>query len=504
MQDTSPSVRSALADRTRQQEFVARFAQATLREAGLPALLQLACEIAAEGIGCRFAKILQHEPETNTLLVRAGVGWREGVVGHQRLGGDRDSPAGYALLTGQSVVTNDLPHETRFRTPRLLMEHGLSQAVNVPIPGRDGPFGVLEVDAAGRLPFTDTDATFLSSLATMLALAMAQQARLDALHQSEAFARSVLAASSDCVVVLATDGTIESISDAGCELLGIAAPDAITGRFWRELWPAEARPEADAALVAARGGEVGKLDAMRPSGSAERRWWDVSVRLIGTGAPARLVAVARDISERVAASETKDLLMLEVHHRVKNSLQMVQNLLLLQAQTAADTLASAQLREGAARVHTISAIHDRLYKSGGDLTVEVGPYLDGLAEDLRTGMASTQRDRRIEVAADSGTLSAADASNLGLVLTELVTNALKYGSGTIRIVFRRGQDGSCGQLIVSDEGCALPPDFDPARSSGLGMRLVTGLLRGTGAGLVVERDGARARFVARLPVPRPL
>ena len=84
------------------------------------------------------------------------------------------------------------------------------------------------------------------------------------------------------------------------------------------------------------------------------------------------------------------------------------------------------------------------------------------------------------------------------MLTELVTNALKYGKGNVTVTFRQPPGGQA-VLVVEDEGPGLPADFDPARSRGLGMRLVTGLLSGHGGSLQVDRDSAHTRFVARLP-----
>ena len=87
-----------------------------------------------------------------------------------------------------------------------------------------------------------------------------------------------------------------------------------------------------------------------------------------------------------------------------------------------------------------------------------------------------------------------------MVVVELVTNALKYGEGVVRVTFRR--DGDQAVLTVEDEGRGLPPDFDPLRSKGLGMRVVTGLLRGLRRGrLEIRRDRGHTCLVARLKAP---
>ena len=105
--------------------------------------------------------------------------------------------------------------------------------------------------------------------------------------------------------------------------------------------------------------------------------------------------------------------------------------------------------------------------------------------------------REISLQADPATWGAAEVTTLGLVLTELVTNAIKYGKGNVHVAFRQSLLDQA-ELVVEDEGSGLPADFDPTRSSGLGMRLVKGLLSGHGGGLDVDRSVRHTRFIARL------
>ncbi len=235
-------------------------------------------------------------------------------------------------------------------------------------------------------------------------------------------------------------------------------------------------------------------------------------RMVPAGAAPGFLKILRDRGEQRRmeqalreALDDRDLLMREVHHRVKNSLQLVQGLLGAQARAAEPGgSAAVQLAESAARVRTIAAMHDRLYRADpGRLAVELRPYLDGLIEDLRSGMASTLHGRDVRLVVDGeAAWPAAAVPALGLVATELVTNALKYGRGTVLVRFAPAVGDIPATLTVEDEGNGLPEDFDPVASRGLGMRLVMGLLRGEGAGLEVDRASPHTRFVARLPNPR--
>ncbi len=111
-------------------------------------------------------------PDRNRLLVRAGVGWHEGVVGHATLGADLASPAGYALHTGKPVISNSLTSESRFRTPQLLLEHGVVRAANVILLGEGKPYGVLEVDSEEPGSFSEHDIDFLQAVANLLGIAL--------------------------------------------------------------------------------------------------------------------------------------------------------------------------------------------------------------------------------------------------------------------------------------------------------------------------------------------
>jgi two-component sensor histidine kinase len=140
--------------------------------ADLDGLLQGAAEEAARSLGVSFVKVLEYLPDAKRLLVRAGVGWGEGVIGSATVGADIESPAGYALQTGQPVIANDLDKEERFRIPNLLRDHGVKSAVNVIIKSRRHIFGVLEADSRRPRIFSQDDIKFLQGYANILSLAI--------------------------------------------------------------------------------------------------------------------------------------------------------------------------------------------------------------------------------------------------------------------------------------------------------------------------------------------
>lgn len=138
-------------------------------------LLNHTARLTAEGLRAEYCKVLEYLPTENQLLVRAGMGWDEGVVGSARVGADLASPAGYALRTGKPVISNHLENEQRFRTPELLVEHGIRRAMNVILQGDGSPFGVLEVDSRSDGEFGEHDIAFLQEAANILGMAIEQQ-----------------------------------------------------------------------------------------------------------------------------------------------------------------------------------------------------------------------------------------------------------------------------------------------------------------------------------------
>jgi PAS domain S-box-containing protein len=325
-----------------------------------------------------------------------------------------------------------------------------------------------------------------------------------------AFLRSVLESTSDCIAVVNPDGRLTYMNPLGLTLMEIEDFELYRNRPWESLWPDEEVEKVRKAVTEAAAGYASRFEAYGPTAHGTPKWWEGVVTPLagGQGEMRRLVAICRDVTEHVmrmqaheAAMREKELLMQEVHHRVKNSLQLVHSLLTMQARTAASPEAAEQLIESAGRVRTIGAIHDQLCRGDMRLAVGVQDYLAGLAEDIRKGMASIGHDRMLEVSADPVTWSAADVSTLGLIMTELVTNALKHGEGTVTVTFSQPPEGQ-GVLIVEDEGRNLAADFDPGTGRGLGMRLIRGLVTERGGHLALDPQAPSTRFVVTLPWPR--
>jgi two-component sensor histidine kinase len=165
----------ALHQRVRQQEILAELGVTALQGADFDKLLAETARLTAEALRAEFCKVLEYIPSENRLLVRAGVGWDEGIVGKASIGADLASPAGFALRTGKPVISNHLENEERFRTPEMLVQHGIHRAMNVILQGDGRPFGVLEVDSRSEDEFVEQDLAFLQGAANILGMAIERE-----------------------------------------------------------------------------------------------------------------------------------------------------------------------------------------------------------------------------------------------------------------------------------------------------------------------------------------
>jgi two-component sensor histidine kinase len=197
-------------------------------------------------------------------------------------------------------------------------------------------------------------------------------------------------------------------------------------------------------------------------------------------------AIARDSLRREkeaaeaevrAARDRAEVMLKEVNHRIGNSLQMVSSFIALQSRTLNDAAAREALKVTQARIEAVAQVHRRLYTSQNVEAVQLDDYFAGLVEELRQSLTSSDRaPPRIDLDTQPILVTTDRAVSLGVVLTELLTNAVKYaypgGGGEIRV--RLTQVDGKGVLLVEDEGVGLPADGG-AKGTGLGRTIVSAM-----------------------------
>ena len=217
-------------------------------------------------------------------------------------------------------------------------------------------------------------------------------------------------------------------------------------------------------------------------------------------ARAREVFLLREMRE---LSTRQEMMVQEFEHRLVNGLQMVVSLLSLQSRIAPTPEASMQLTVAARRVAALGRVHHRLHALDHQEHVEFRQYLQHLCDDLSGLLFQDRAGHAIVVEGATTDIPTVLAIPLGFVVNELVTNSAKYAEGNIVVRFEAATGGH--SLSVMDEGQGLPPGFDPARSKGLGMRIILSLVKQIGGTLrYTAGDGGRGtRFtVAFVPPPR--
>ena len=346
-----------------QQAALAQFGEFALKSDDLDAILHQACRLVGNTLGTHLVKVMELQGDGMTLLVRAGVGWKPGVVGTARVEAGEQTAERYTLQTAEPVVSPDVETEDRFDYPPFIRDNGVQALATVIIVGPDGypPYGVLQVDSREPRAFTDADTQFLRNYANLLAAAVERM---------------------------------------------------------------------------------------------------------------RIVAELRD------RADEKERLLRELQHRVKNNLQTVMTLVGRAVRRARHPEAMGALRDIGDGIEALRLVHDKIYQSDGGLDrICLGIYLAELAASLLAfhGKEVLARVRlvsdieRLDVLSDT-------AVPFGLIMSEFVTNSLKYafddGPGVIGL---RVENAGAGQVHVTlwDDGKGLPAE----RAGGTGVSLIGGLAR---------------------------
>ena len=226
------------------------------------------------------------------------------------------------------------------------------------------------------------------------------------------------------------------------------------------------------------------------------------------GSAAALLLAIEDVTQRRDADREKDellrqkeVLLQEMQHRVANSLQIIASILLLKARTVRSEEIRLHLQDAHQRVMSVATVQQQLQASGLNESIEIGPYLSKLCDSLAKSMVGERRPISVRVQATSGSATSSEAVSLGLIVTELVINALKHAfpSGeTGEILVSYDASGSGWSLSVSDNGTG-PGDASAERHTGLGTSIVEALARQLDATVAKSGgpEGTTVSIVAR-------
>jgi len=408
------------------------------------------------------------------------------------------------FMVGQPLYT--LPTEAgRERGP----ESTVLAHANVPILHEGACIGWLVTRSHTLREIPDFSRAALETVAAQIGSAIARIQAQEAVARSQCQLRALFDSLNDFLVIADLEGYILDANRSMLEHAGCSQPE-LRGKHLAEVYSADLRNRFDALRKPAPGTEsslvfetlLGRDSAAIP---VEVRLspgiWDGQKVIIGVG---------RDLSERrkseaqgVALRE-KTALLKEIHHRVKNNLQIISSLLSLQAARIANIQERQPFRDSQARVQAMALLHEQLYQSPDLSRIEFSAYLGTLAaEVLRVSRRSKEISLRLEL--QPVWVNSEIATPCGLIINELITNSCKYAfpdcRGEIYLALKEDEAHNL-VLLIADDGVGMPPDLDLRQATTLGLQLVDDLVsQMKGSWSASPSSGAAFRIVVPAMAP---
>lgn len=295
--------------RARQQQALASLGMTAIRERDLQKLFEHTAIVVAQTLGVEMCKVLEALPNGLEVLMRAGVGWRDGLVGRATVSTGLHSQAGYTLATDEPVVVDDLRAETRFDGPWLLHEHGVISGLSCIIPGAgERPWGVLGAHTTTHRHFTRDDVAFLQGVANVLAASLQRWQGEESLRKSESRFSGLILSAMDAVVAVDAEQRIVLFNPAAEQIFRCPASEALGTPLDRFI-PARYR-EADRRHVE-QFGFTGQSRRMRPLGElkglradGEEFPIEASISRVAVGGDKLWTVILRDVTEHKRTEET--------------------------------------------------------------------------------------------------------------------------------------------------------------------------------------------------------
>jgi two-component sensor histidine kinase/HAMP domain-containing protein len=310
--------------------------------------------------------------------------------------------------------------------------------------------------------------------------------RLQTATTSKTYVDDILRSMDDILVVADLRGRVRRVNRAAVEQLGWSERELI-GRNVSTLIRGDAEATGGPEIV-------GRSGTSLPVTCSQANLHDRSGRRQGQIWVARDVRRQKQVEEELRRTlAQKDALLREVHHRVKNNLQVISSLLRLQAAGSSSPQAARLFQESESRIHSMALIHEQLCRSGDHTRIDFRDYVEGLTRNVLASAGEAERPIRVALDVDPVPLDLDIAISCGLILNELLSNALKYAfpdgrDGVISVTFRCVEGSAT--MVVADNGIGLPmvpKGQEPAPS--LGLRLVTALVGQLHGSWLVEGEG---------------
>jgi len=310
------------------------------------------------------------------------------------------------------------------------------------------------------------------------------------LRESETRLRTIIDSTPECVKLLDASGTLLDMNPAGLAMIEADSLSQVQGSPTDELIAPEHRDQYIEFRHDVFRGSSRRFEFEIIGLKGTRRWLEAhAVPLWDPAAPnqvKQMLAVTRDITERKRAEEQtkaslreKETLLREIHHRVKNNLQIISSLLYLQSSTLADATARQALKESQDRVHSMALVHERLYRSSTLGAIDFGEHLRQLAGSVARSYGPASGRVRLETDLESIAVDLDLAIPVSLIFNEVLANAFKHAfpgerAGTVQVDFFADEPETL-TLRVRDDGVGFAPDSEHDQGRSLGLKIVHNL-----------------------------
>ncbi|MBU7033225.1 MAG: PAS domain S-box protein, partial [Theionarchaea archaeon] len=374
----------------------------------------------------------------------------------------------------------------------------------IPIPQKDRTLGIIYIADHQKDKFTPDLIEILEKAALQLGISIQRIIMAEKLQESEKVARGLLNSMTEAAFLIKLDGTIIAANDEFCRRFDVSE-DSIIGTYSFDLLPPEIatyRKSMAEKVISTR--KPVQFEDMRNGRHILNSIYPV---FNNRGAVEKLAIFGYDITdqkeaeERIRASlQEKEVLLKEIHHRVKNNMQIICSLLNLQSRYIKDGDTVKILRESQNRVKSMALVHEKLYQSQDFTKIDFVVYVKTLIREIVHSYGNNMRKITVDLHVDSIFLGIDTAIPCGLIINELLSNAFIHAfpnkkKGKVCISLNINKDGQY-ELDISDDGIGIPPHIAPETTESLGLHLVDILvkdqLRGT---LKVERTHGTAYHI---------
>ncbi len=520
----------SLKARVKQQMVIAELAQFALVSPNLSFFYNKVSALVTQTLNIKYCKILELLPGKKTFILRGGIGWRAGLNGQSIVTAGENSQGGYALLSEKPIIIKDLKKEKRFYSPELLTSHGIVSGISVIIPGKKSPFGILGVYSEKKRKFSNDDIYFVQAIANIMAAAIEKKTSETDFRESEIRFKRLFESNIIGAFISEFNGKFLEANDALLSLIGYSREDLRLGKIHRDiLTPPKYNYLSENA--------VRDLQTKGVSSVYEKEYITKSGKLIPV-----LIAVSRtddknnicvgfvlDISKQKELEKRKDEFINMASHELKTPItnlkvlaQFLEQKFTYNKQTESALYLGKMNKQINKLVGLVNDLLDVTKMHAGKLKLNKRLFnIDDLIKEVVDEIQSVTITHTISLVSETKLAVLADYDKIAQVVTNLLTNAIKYSPKKTDILVGVSENDNNAVISVSDSGLGIREKHHKnifekffrvteSRTStypglGMGLYISKEIINIHGGTIWVEsQEGKGSTFFFTLPLPETI